>query len=86
MIYFHMPDLQLTKEPIVQFHLLEIEQMLSRNGFSLTQVKGMQVPNEVVVEDGQTNLILEEMSYDTAEKLEEHIRLYPCLPKEQRDV
>ena len=46
----------------------------------------MPVPNEVVVEDGENKLILREMSYDVAEMLEEHNRLYPCLTEEQRDV
>ena len=79
-------DLVLTEEQVKNFTLVEIEELLSRNGTSLRNFEGMPVPNNSVVKNGLNILIAEETSYDVHEMQAEFDRLFPCLTDEQRNV
>ena len=52
----------------------------------MSGIEGMPIPENVVINNGMNNLIVEEMSFDVDEMLEQHNRLYPCLTDEQRDI
>ena len=42
------------------------------------------MPDNVVIANGMINLILEEMSYDVDDMIENHISFYPSITDEQR--
>ncbi|KAL6584181.1 hypothetical protein OROMI_003470 [Orobanche minor] len=73
-------------EQLKNFTFAEIEELLSRDGFSLAEIEGMPIPDNVAIAYGMNNLIAEEMSYDIDEMIELHRHLYPCLMDEQISV
>ena len=79
-------DLELSDTQLMNFPLAKIEDVLKLNGYSLSQVEGMPKPDNIVIQNGQNNLIAEELAYDVDEMQSEFNRLYPCLTDEQRIV
>ncbi len=76
----------LTDDEIKNYTLHHIEELLNRNGCTLAQYEGIDMPKDTVIENGMNTLIADELSYDIEEMKAEHGRLYPCLTDEQRGV
>ena len=78
--------LELNEEQLMNFTLAEIEEFQYRNDFSLSEIECVSMPDSVVIDNFMNNLILEEMSYNVDDMIEQHNRLYLYLTDEQRTV
>ncbi|WOH08104.1 hypothetical protein DCAR_0727541 [Daucus carota subsp. sativus] len=63
---FHAPDLQLTKEQLESYALVEIESLMQKLGKSLQDIDGMPRPDSSLTRDSGNRLLNEEMDYDRA--------------------
>ena len=63
----HLKDLQLTDKQIEAYSLLEIENMLIKQGRSLRDIQGMPLPDNTLMRNVENRLINEELDYDKGE-------------------
>ncbi|KAK1352679.1 ATP-dependent DNA helicase [Heracleum sosnowskyi] len=61
---FHVPDLQLTKQQIEAYTLIEVEGLMQKLGKSLRDIDGMPQPDSSLTRDLGNRLLNEELDYD----------------------
>ncbi|GJY32539.1 ATP-dependent DNA helicase PIF1-like protein [Tanacetum coccineum] len=74
----------LTTEQIQNYCLLEIQELLNRNGRSLTEFQDLPRPNRALLTNMDNHLIREALAFDMNKSKIQHQQLYPQLNPEQR--
>ncbi|KAL8140113.1 LOW QUALITY PROTEIN: hypothetical protein V2J09_006134 [Rumex salicifolius] len=80
---FRFPTLEFSENPIKNYCLVNIEEVLATNGKSLEDFPEMPLPDKSVMTDLDNRLIQEEMSYNITMLIEEHQNLHESLNDEQ---
>ncbi|XP_015057654.1 uncharacterized protein LOC107003921 [Solanum pennellii] len=75
----HLKDLQLTDKQIEAYSLLEIENMLIKQGRSLRDIEGMPLPDNTLMRNVGNRLINEELDYDKGELKKMHDKSFKLL-------
>nr|GFB21505.1 hypothetical protein [Tanacetum cinerariifolium] len=80
------PGLVLTDEQKKNFCLFQIKLLLRSNNSSLSRFEGMPLPDDTAVLYSNNRVIHDELSYNTNELKEEHVRLKASMADEQKIV
>ena len=83
---FGFPNMELNKEQLEHFTLIEVEQLLRDHERSLTDFKGMPIPDKNIMKELDNSLLHQESQYDLEEELKKHKDLYPSLNTEQKII
>ena len=83
---FKFPELELTDEQLQNYCLIEIQELLNRNGRSLSDFKDLPLPNPKLVTNLDNRLIREALDYDMNKSKTEHQQLHSLLNPEQRII
>ncbi|GKC75784.1 ATP-dependent DNA helicase PIF1-like protein [Tanacetum coccineum] len=83
-LLFKYHELQLTKEQIQNYCLMEIQDLLNTNGRALTEFSDMPQPNQALLTSVDNRLIREARAFDMNKSRIQHQQLYPQLNPEQR--
>ena len=81
---FKYPELELTEEQIKNYCLVEIQQLLNRNGRSLKDFPDLPQPNPSLLTNLDNRLIREALDFDSKQSKIEHDQLHSLLNPEQR--
>ncbi|GJX03796.1 ATP-dependent DNA helicase PIF1-like protein [Tanacetum coccineum] len=81
---FRYPELQLSIEQIQNYCLVEIQELLNRNGRSLTDFQDLPWSNPQLLTNMDNHLIREALDFDMNKSKLEHETLHPLLNPEQR--
>ncbi|PWA42922.1 hypothetical protein CTI12_AA538510 [Artemisia annua] len=81
---FKYPELELTEEQIKNYCLVEIQQLLNRNGRSLKDFPDLSQPNPTLLTNLDNRLIREALNFDSKQSKIEHDQLHSLLNPEQR--
>ncbi|GJU82851.1 ATP-dependent DNA helicase PIF1-like protein [Tanacetum coccineum] len=81
---YNYPELQLSIEQIQNYCLIEIQELLNRNGRSLTDFQDLPRPNPQLLTNMDNRLIREALNFDMNKSRIEHERLHPLLNPKQR--
>ncbi|PWA61254.1 hypothetical protein CTI12_AA376670 [Artemisia annua] len=81
---FDYPDLELTEEQLKNYCLLEIQELLNRNGRSLLDFQDLPLPDPKLLTNMDNRLIREALAYDMYKSKIEHQQLHSLLNPEQR--
>ncbi|GKA93712.1 hypothetical protein Tco_0815698 [Tanacetum coccineum] len=79
---YDYPELQLSIEQIQNYCLVEIQELLNRNGRSLTDFQDLPRPNPQLLTNMDNRLIREALNFDMNKSRIEHERLHPLLNPE----
>ncbi|KAL6581726.1 hypothetical protein OROMI_005740 [Orobanche minor] len=79
-------DLHLSDVQLKNYTLTEIDNMLEKNGRSLRDCKGMPLPDDDMVREGNNRLIQQELNYDRSQLEMEHRQLCSSLTDEQKAI
>ncbi|GKE58119.1 ATP-dependent DNA helicase PIF1-like protein, partial [Tanacetum coccineum] len=80
---FKYPELQLSNEQIHNYCLLEIQELLNRNGRDLLDFQDLPRPNPKLVTNMDNRLIREALAFDMNKSKIEHQQLHSLLNPEQ---
>ncbi|GJT46020.1 helicase [Tanacetum coccineum] len=83
---YDYPELQLSIEQIQYYCLVEIHELLNRNGRSLTDFQDLPCPNPQLLTNMDNRLIREALNFDTNKSRIEHERLHPLLNPEHMTI
>ena len=83
---FNYPELELTEEQIKNYCLIEIQQLLNRNGRSLKDFPDLPQPNQKLLTNLDNRLIREALDFDSKESKIEHDQLHSLLNPEQKVI
>ena len=81
---FNYPDLELAEEQLKNYCLIEIQELLNRNGRSLSDFQDLPVPDPKLLTNMDNRLIREALNYDMKQSKIEHQQLHSLLNPEQR--
>ncbi|GKC75225.1 ATP-dependent DNA helicase PIF1-like protein, partial [Tanacetum coccineum] len=81
---YDYPELQLSIEQIQNYFLVEIQELLNRNGRSLTDFQDLPRPNPQLITNMDNRHIREALNFDMNKSRIEHERLHPLLNPKQR--
>ncbi|GJX95035.1 DNA helicase PIF1, ATP-dependent [Tanacetum coccineum] len=81
---FKYPELQLTAEQIQNYCLVEIQEVLNRNGRTLAEFQDLPRPNPKLLTNMDNRLIREALEFDMNKSRIEHQQLHSQLNPEQR--
>ncbi|KAK9174942.1 hypothetical protein WN944_026946 [Citrus x changshan-huyou] len=76
---FRLKDLQLTKQQVEAYTLLEIETIMLKMGKSLRDIDGMPLPNSSLIRDSGNRLVNEELDYDRDQLKKLHEKSFAAL-------
>ncbi|GJV41874.1 ATP-dependent DNA helicase PIF1-like protein [Tanacetum coccineum] len=76
----------LTTEQIQNYCLLEIQELLNRNGRSLTEFQDLPRPNHALLTNMDNHLIREALAFDMNKSKIQHQQLYPQLRSELKII
>ncbi|KAH9703741.1 helitron like n domain-containing protein [Citrus sinensis] len=76
---FRLKDLQLTKQQVKAYTLLEIETIMLKMGKSLRDIDGMPLPNSSLIRDSGNRLVNEELDYDRDQLKKLHEKSFAAL-------
>ncbi|KAH9698190.1 ATP-dependent DNA helicase [Citrus sinensis] len=76
---FRLKDLQLTKQQVEAYTLLEIETIMLKMGKSLRDIDGMPLPNSSLIRDLGNRLVNEELDYDRDQLKKLHEKSFAAL-------
>ncbi|PWA47397.1 RWP-RK domain-containing protein [Artemisia annua] len=82
-IIFDYPDLELTEEQLKNYCLIEIQELLNRNGRSLSDFQDLPVPDPRLITNMDNRLIREALNYDMKQTT---IYLHSILMSLNRDI
>ncbi|CAN6868674.1 unnamed protein product [Brassica oleracea] len=83
---FNFKELVLQDDQLQQYTLMELEKLLKESDKSLTDFKGMPLPEKTVLDDIANTVLREEMTYDLEQQQSEHDNLYVGMNSEQRTI
>ncbi|XP_038701878.1 uncharacterized protein LOC119998611 [Tripterygium wilfordii] len=79
----NFPELQLSEMQIQNYALHEVDQILKKNGKSLSDFDGMPIPKQNLATDLSNRLVCEELNYDRDSLGKKFAKLYSSLNIEQ---
>nr|XP_043618055.1 uncharacterized protein LOC122589793 [Erigeron canadensis] len=83
---FKFPNLHLSDEQIKNYCLVEIQEILQRNGKSLDDFSDIPKPDETLLTAMDNRLIREELSYNQSQEALEHEQLFHKLNPDQMTI
>ena len=83
---FMYPALELTEEQTQNYCLVKLQELLHKNGKSLSDFADLPQPNASLLTNLDNRLIREELSYDMKKLKAEHQKLFASLNTEQRTI
>ena len=81
---FGYPELELSDEQLKNYCLLEIQELLNRNGRTLSEFQDLPLPDARLLTNLDNRLIREALDYDMNKSKIEHQQLHSLLNPEQR--
>ena len=83
---FRYPALELTEEQIQNYCLVELQELLHKNGKSLSDFEDLPKPDPTLITNMDNRLIRDELSYNMKQLKEEHEKLHASLNPDQRII
>ncbi|XP_022030895.2 uncharacterized protein LOC110931830 [Helianthus annuus] len=84
--HFMFPGLHLSDDQLKNYCLIELNELLEKNGKSLADFTDMPQPDTSLLDKMHNRLIREEMSYNRKQLTDEHGQLYASLNTEQTAI
>ncbi|XP_055961830.1 uncharacterized protein LOC126681473 [Mercurialis annua] len=82
---FGLPNLFITDDRLKNLVLIDLERLINRNGYSLSDYN-LPMPNESVMHDSTNRLLVEELSFDLLEMKTKHDKMLTTLNHEQKNI